>query len=150
MADSQGRFRGNDELLYVTTGTAPATLTDPSLYDQVGLLQSNDFESSKEEIRASDKAVSGYRGVLLGNGEYNVPFSATRKNDGDTGQTTLRDAHLNDTKVYWLITTNVSGDQCKHGEGYVPEYSEPSPTNEYSTCSGRIAGDGAPTFEAVP
>jgi hypothetical protein len=150
MADSEGRFLGNDELLYIKTGTAPTTPLADTEYTEFGLVVNNPFAGQAEVIRAADKGASRFSGAVPGTASYNIQAEGHRKNVADAGHEIVRDAWLNGTKVWWLISTGVTGEEAKYGGGYVTAYGETSGTNEHVRITATIEGDGAPTFGPVP
>lgn len=148
MADSQGRQNAKEYKLYVGTG-APLDENDPSdaAYTLVGLLTNNPFDGTSEELRAADKATSGFSSALPGTASYTVGVEAHRKNTGDAGQLIVRDAWVNQTdSIYWLISTANSGDACVSGQASVTAYSEDNSNDEFASMAATLSGQGAPVF----
>lgn len=148
-ADADGRFNAKDELLY-WSDTAPETLTDESLYTLVGLLTNNPFAGQSNELVAADKDASGFVSKIAGSRSYSVNVEANRPAVADAGQKKIRDAWANGTRGWWLITTGVTGDECKHGIASVTAYGEDSSNDDFAKMSATLSGQGEPVFEAVP
>lgn len=137
---------GNEEILYVTDSDPAAGPTDPTNYTKVGLLVSNPFSGDAEEIEAVDKVSSRFSSSLAGTAGYSIEVEANRPAVVDAGQKLLRDAWTGGTNLWWLISTNTTGDEAKHGEAAVTSYGEPSPTDDHATVTATLSGQGAPTF----
>lgn len=153
MIDASFRFTGNEEFLYVKAGTAPTTATNPAQYTKVGFLLSNPFAGTSERVEVTDKDSTGaFSSSLAGRSSYTVDVEAHRKvaAGGDAGQNIIRDAWVNKTNVWWLITTGATGATLKHGVAAVTDYGETSTEGEFATTTATLAGQGAPTFGLVP
>lgn len=150
MATAEGMFLGNEELLFVADGDSPANPLDEAGYTPVSILISNGFDGTSETIRAANKAVSRFQAAEAGSAGYTITVEGNRKVIADEGMKILRDAWLAGTQVAWLISTARAGEEAKYGVGKVTAYSEPSGTNEFTTFTATIEGDGPPTFGPVP
>lgn len=148
--DDQGRFLGNDEILWVSASEPTGgSETDTAQYTKVGLLVSNPFSGDAEEITATDKVTSRFSSSLAGSAGYTIEVEANRPAVVDSGQEIIRDAWLNGTNVYWLITTDTSTEEAKYGQASVTSYGEPSPTDDHATATSTLSGQGAPTFTTL-
>lgn len=150
-SDAQGRHPGNDVLMYVAD-TAPANPEDDTdaNYELVGLLISNDLNGEGNALTAADKAVSGFTSSLSGTRSYTLDVEAHRKVTGDDGQKILRAAWVAGSNVHWLFTTGNPNDECVYGQAAVTAYSESNPTDEFTTVTATLGGQGAPTWDTVP
>ena len=139
-----------NELLYVSE-TAPATATDPTGYTKVGLLTSNSLSGDREEIRGSNKE-QVMQAVHLGDGSASLDVGFERATIQDAGQALMEDNRKADPapNLHWLVSDNVEGNTCRHGQGKVTSFSVDSENNSMAAGSATIAIDGDYTREPVP
>jgi predicted secreted protein len=147
-ADADGRFTGEEELLYVSA-TEPEDAEDIADYVLVGFLTNNPFDGSSDEVTLADKSSGGWRSSLATTSGYTIAVEGHRILTGDAGQKLIRSAWLNKTGLYWLITTNVATHEAKHGRASVTAYAEDSPNSDGATMSATLSGQGTPTFFTV-
>ena len=148
--DFQGRHLGDDELFYVKLGAAPVDPLDPSGYTKVGLVTSNPFDINNSTVDAIDKDSARFVSKLVADGSFSVEVETNRKLIPDVGQTILRDASVSGASVYFLISSNVEGQEAVHGAAVVESYSRGSERGAVATNSFSLAGQGAPVFALVP
>jgi len=114
-ADAQGRFPGQNDLLYIAD-TTPTTPTDPNGadYELVGLLRENPLRLEANTIQARDKTSSDWTQSVIVSKGGTLTARVYAKAGTDGGQDQLFDSYNSKTAKYFLIHS-LSGAKGFHG-----------------------------------
>lgn len=151
MADT--RHVGNDYAFYVNASTEPLTPDEVTNYTAVGLEIGHVLSTSAEEIQAVDKDSGGWNNTFAGTQQYTLTITGNLAKDGNAGVDLLETANLATTQsgklIYWLSTTDVTGEDQRRGAGRVTSFEITENVNETSTWTCTLSGVGAYTKEDV-
>lgn len=115
MAESTTPIIAEARKIYVST-TAPATLTDPTLYKIVGLQQSSPVTRDKpsQDVRWKGGALT-----IFGSMRRSQVITLLTAGTADDGQVIIRNAQISGAQIWFLLTDNVTGHPGLHYTGYV-------------------------------
>ena len=151
MADT--RHVGNDYSLYVNPTSEPALPDEITNYTLVGLEIGHEISTSAAEIAASDKTSGAWSNTFTGEQNYTLTVTGHLAKDGNAGVDILETANLATTSsgklVYWLSTTNATGDDQRRGSARVTEFAITENNGEMATFTCTLSGVGAYTKEDV-
>lgn len=144
---------GKEYLLYVNATSEPATPDEILNYTKVGLLRTFTFSDTSERLTSSNKDNGSRTTTLSGDQSFTLTGEVEWGHDSDAGQEIVWDAVKTTTaankKLYFLCTSDVTGDIQFRGAGNAINWELGSPNNEIMTASFELAGDGDYTKEAV-
>ncbi len=144
---------GGDYLLYVNATSEPTDPDEITNYTLVGLGQNLSFSDTSNTLASNNKA-NGARGTTLpGSQQYSLSGSVEWAHDTNTGQEAVWDAVKTTTSankvLYWLITTNVTGDIQLRGSANALNWELGLNNDEISVATFELGGIGDYTKETV-
>lgn len=136
----------NAQLLYVAS-SVPSTPDEIAEYTVIEQVANLSWDLQAEEITATDRDGSA---VLAGEVTTTVSFSVNADNKtGTAGQELVWAALIAKSTLWWLITTDVTGDMQVYGDGKVTSGNANADVDTPLTGDFAIGNDGAITRAAV-
>lgn len=146
---------GTDFKLY-TALSSPSTPEDETdtAYDLVGFATELSLDPSREMIESADKDSGQDMEIIPGRRDFEISgtFNLEKTHDQTAeGQEDLWDSLLQDnTAVYFLLTTGITGDQVFYGQGYVTALTVNAPDQDMLTIEVTIRVDGGISRTSAP
>jgi hypothetical protein len=145
------KLEGKEPELYVST-SEPTSPTESTEYDRAGLIVDlTPIELENEEISAVDRDDGAHDSPVYGtqNSSWQLTANALQEDTSgtvgpDVGQTMIRDAALNQNRIYWLIEPPPDLDGW-HGQSIITNYNETANTGDVAQYDASFANVGAPT-----
>lgn len=131
------RSLGDNYLLYVAAGGAPATPDETTNYTVVGQSTGVTLDGTGESVVVRDKDGSETLGASTA---YTLSGGVNQSKVSDAGVAIIRAAWAAKTDVGWLITSNVTGEQQFRGVGVPTAFSRDMPAGAASTATFTIGG----------
>lgn len=134
--------------LYVTDSDPSAGPWDISNYTLLGNRKSTGLSETADPIDFTD---ADSPAMEFQPGKPSASISGTYNKDfaGDTGMELLRQALRNESPVWWLYSTEVSGDKAHKGKANVSEVSETNPHQGPAEVNANLQVTGAVTSADV-
>ena len=142
---SQTPVKAEDRKLYVAT-TLPATLTDPTLYQLVGLQTGSPVGRVKG---GTDVKWKGGNAKIFATTQFTQTVGVLVAADVDDGQVILRNAQVSGARIFCLLTSNISGSAAQHYGAQVGGGQEGDGTEGALSDSFDIAVIGTPVTFVV-
>lgn len=142
---------GKEYLLYVNATSEPALPDEITNYTLVGSLQSVNFSDTSEQLVSNNKDNGARTTKLAGNQDSTLTGTVEWEHDVDAGQDILWNGVKSTTTktVYFLVTTDVTGDIQFRGNGVATNWDLGLANNEIATADFEIAVSGDYTKETV-
>lgn len=142
-------FNSTDLKLYVSA-SAPATSDISTSYTEVGYIIDLNITRTREAIPTSSKTDGDNSSYTAGRRDWSVDVSCLFDKESDAGQLIFDTAwNATDSTVYFLITSNTSGDDEWWGSGLVTAYDNTLPDNAAAGMSATIQGTGSLSMQAA-
>lgn len=141
------RHLGNEFLLYVAAGGAPATPDEIGSYTLVGQSTGITLDGTGESIIVRDKDGSTTLGATV---SYTMTGGWNQSGVDDAGVAIIQAAYAAKTEIGWLVSTNETGHTQYRGEATPTAFSRDFPADAAATGSFTAGGSSATwTEEAV-